>query len=120
MTKYREPRTNRRLDANCKAMTNWPNTIQCLGSDGIMSLGTKSFAVEGVHSKVHDKVHDKVHKSSPSKGASSYRSKSFFVFKQDNIPNMCFFFEMVPNPETSVARVPIGLKSGTYFFKGPQ
>ena len=26
-----------------------------------MSLGTKSFATEGVHDKVHHKVHDKVH-----------------------------------------------------------
>ena len=42
-------------------MTNWPNTIQCLGSDDIMSLGIKSFATEGVHDKVHDKDHDKVH-----------------------------------------------------------
>ncbi len=25
-------------------MTNWPNTIQCLGSDDIMSLGIKSSA----------------------------------------------------------------------------
>ena len=25
-------------------MTNWPNTIQCLGSDDTMSLGIKSFA----------------------------------------------------------------------------
>ena len=29
---------------HCKGMTNWPNTIQCLGSDDIMSLGIKSFA----------------------------------------------------------------------------
>ena len=41
-------------------MTNWPNTIQCLGSDDIMSLGIKSFATEGFHDKVHE-VHDKVH-----------------------------------------------------------
>ena len=26
------------------AMANWPNTIQCLGSDDIMSLGIKSSA----------------------------------------------------------------------------
>ena len=42
-------------------MTNWPNTIQCLGSDDII----KSFATESVHDKVPDKVHikfrDKVH-----------------------------------------------------------
>ena len=36
------------------------NTMQCLGSDDIMSLGIKSFATEGVRDKVHDKVHDKV------------------------------------------------------------
>ena len=35
-----------------------PNSIQCLGSDDIMSLGIKSFATESVHDKVHDKVHD--------------------------------------------------------------
>ena len=29
-------------------MTNWPNTIQCLGSDDIMSLGIKSFATQSV------------------------------------------------------------------------
>ena len=29
---------------HCTAMTNWPNTIQCLGSDDIMSLGIKSSA----------------------------------------------------------------------------
>ena len=39
-------------------MTNWPNTIQCLGSGDIMSLGIKSFATEGVHDKVHNKVHE--------------------------------------------------------------
>ena len=27
---------------HCTGMTNWPNTIQCLGSDDIMSLGIKS------------------------------------------------------------------------------
>ena len=42
-------------------MTDWPNTIQCLGSDDIMSLGIKSFATESVHDKVHDEVHDKAH-----------------------------------------------------------
>ena len=44
-------------------MTNWPNTIQCLGSDDIMSLqvGIKSSATESIHDKVHDKVYDKVH-----------------------------------------------------------
>ena len=31
---------------HCTAMTNWPNTIQCLGSDDIMSLGIKSSATE--------------------------------------------------------------------------
>ena len=36
---------------HCKAMTNWPNTIQCLGSDDIMSLGIKSSATEGVGAK---------------------------------------------------------------------
>ena len=30
--------------ALCTGMTNWPNTIQCLGSDDIMSLGIKSSA----------------------------------------------------------------------------
>ena len=34
---------------HCTGMTNWPNTIQCLGSDDIMSLGIKSFATEGIH-----------------------------------------------------------------------
>ena len=29
---------------HCTAMTNWPNTIQCLGSDDIMSLDIKSSA----------------------------------------------------------------------------
>ena len=29
---------------HCTSMTNWPNTIQCLGSDDIMSLGIKSSA----------------------------------------------------------------------------
>ena len=29
---------------HCAGMTNWPNTIQCLGSDDIMSLGIKSSA----------------------------------------------------------------------------
>ena len=38
---------------------NLPNTTQHLGSDD-MSLGIKSFAIEGVHDKVHHKVHDKV------------------------------------------------------------
>ena len=42
-------------------MTNWPNTIQCLGSDDIMSLGIEFFATESGHEKVHDKVRDKVH-----------------------------------------------------------
>ena len=38
--------------AHCrKGMTNWPNTIQCLGSDDIMSFGIKSSATEGVGSK---------------------------------------------------------------------
>ena len=46
---------------HCTGMTNCPNTIQCLGSDNIMSLCIKSFATEGVHDKVRDKVHDKVH-----------------------------------------------------------
>ena len=32
-------------------MTNWPNAIQCLGSDDIMSLGIKSSATEGVGSE---------------------------------------------------------------------
>ena len=31
---------------HCTGMTNWPNTIQCLGSDDIMSLGIKSSATE--------------------------------------------------------------------------
>ena len=29
---------------HCTGMANWPNTIQCLGSDDIMSLGIKSSA----------------------------------------------------------------------------
>ena len=29
---------------HCKGMTNWPNTIQCLDSDDLMSLGIKSSA----------------------------------------------------------------------------
>ena len=33
------------------ALHNWPNAIQCLGSDDIMSLGIKSFATEGVGTK---------------------------------------------------------------------
>ena len=37
---------------HCTGMTNWPNTIQCLGSDDIMSLGIKSFATEGVGTKL--------------------------------------------------------------------
>ena len=45
---------------HCRGMTNWPNTIQCLRQDDLMSLGTKSFATEGIHDKVHDKVHDEV------------------------------------------------------------
>ena len=36
---------------HCTAMINWPNTIQCIGSDDIMSLGIKSFATEGVGTK---------------------------------------------------------------------
>ena len=36
---------------HCTSMTNWPNTIQCLGSDDIMSLGIKFFATEGVSTK---------------------------------------------------------------------
>ena len=32
-------------------MANWPNSIQCLGSDDLMSLGIKSFATEGVGTK---------------------------------------------------------------------
>ena len=30
---------------HCTGMTNWPNTIQCLGSDDIMSPGIKSSAL---------------------------------------------------------------------------
>ena len=36
---------------HCTGMTKWLNTIQCLGSDDIMSLGIKSFATEGVGTK---------------------------------------------------------------------
>ena len=40
-----EARRRRRASAqHCTGMTNWPNTIQCLGSDDIMSLGIKSSA----------------------------------------------------------------------------
>ena len=35
-----------------------PNTIQCLGSDDIMSLGIKSFATECVGSKTFQGIHD--------------------------------------------------------------
>ena len=38
-------------EQHCTGMTNWPNTIQCLGSDDIMSLGIKSFATQGVGTK---------------------------------------------------------------------
>ena len=34
---------------HCTGMTNWPNTIQCLGEDDLMSLGIKSFATKGIH-----------------------------------------------------------------------
>ena len=44
---------------HCTAMNSWPNTIQCFGSDDMMSPGIKSFAAEGVHDKVHDKVHER-------------------------------------------------------------
>ena len=37
---------------HCTGMTNWPNTIQSLGSDDIVSLGIKSSsATEGVGTK---------------------------------------------------------------------
>ena len=36
---------------HCTGMMNWTNTIQCLGSDHIMSLDVKSFATEGVGTK---------------------------------------------------------------------
>ena len=40
-------RRRRRAPAqHCTGMANWPNTIQCLGSDDIMSLGIKSSATE--------------------------------------------------------------------------
>ena len=31
---------------HCTGMTNWPNIIQCLGSDDIMSLDMKSFVLQ--------------------------------------------------------------------------
>ena len=36
---------------HCTAMNKWPNTIQHLGSDDIMSLDIKSFAAELVGTK---------------------------------------------------------------------
>ena len=36
--------STRRRRAHCTGMANWPNTIQCLGSDDIMSLGIMSSA----------------------------------------------------------------------------
>ena len=39
-----EARRRRASAQYCTGMTNWPNTIQCLGSDDIMSLGIKSSA----------------------------------------------------------------------------
>ena len=33
---------------HCTGMSNLPSTIQYLGTDGIMSLGVKSFAAKGV------------------------------------------------------------------------
>ena len=53
-----EARRRRASAQHCTGMTNWPNTIQCLGSDDIMSLGIKSFATESVHDKIHDNVHE--------------------------------------------------------------
>ena len=41
------PRQRHASSQHCTGMTNWPNTIQCLGSDDIMSLGIKSSATEG-------------------------------------------------------------------------
>ena len=38
------------------AAANWPNTIQCLGSDDIMSLGIKSFATGGVGTKNFSRI----------------------------------------------------------------
>ena len=35
----------RLIAQHCTGMTNWPNTIQCLGSDDIMSLGIESLAL---------------------------------------------------------------------------
>lgn len=35
----------------CTGMTNWQNTIQCLGSDNMMSLGIETFATEGAGTK---------------------------------------------------------------------
>ena len=39
-----EARRRRASAQHCTGMTNWPNTIQCHGSDDIMSLGIKSSA----------------------------------------------------------------------------
>ena len=42
---------------HCTGMTNWPNTIQCLGLDDLMSLGIKSSAflrVFTMGSWIHD------------------------------------------------------------------
>ena len=37
---------------HCTGTTNWPNTIQCLGPEDMMSLGIKSFATEGVGTSI--------------------------------------------------------------------
>ena len=52
------PAARRRAPAqHCTGMTNWPNTIQCLGLDDLVSLGIKSSAflkVFTMGSWIHD------------------------------------------------------------------
>ena len=52
---------------HCTGMTKWPNTIQCLGSDDIMSLGIKSAAfLRDVHGKcLRQMFREKVERSEP-------------------------------------------------------
>ena len=47
--------THQERNSNFTGVMHWPNTIQCLGSDDIMSLGIKSSATEvlGSWSLVH-------------------------------------------------------------------
>ena len=40
----------------CAGMTNWPNTMQCLGSDDVMSLGITSFNTKNQGSRNKEQV----------------------------------------------------------------